>query len=100
MLHGNAVLPPLLPVGGEVAQSFRSSPGFGYPVMRSMFLLSLAAASQSIQIETPYFVPDDLFVRELVAARQRGVQVQILVPGQHIDAKVTRRASRSHWESS
>ena len=36
-------------------------------------------------------------MKELVAARQRGVQVQILVPGQHIDAKVTRRASRSRW---
>ncbi len=97
VLHGDAVLPRLTAVGSETAQSFRSSPGLGSPTMRSMYLLSLAAASKSIQIESPYFVPDDLFVRELIAARQRGVQVQILVPGQHIDAKVTRRASRSHW---
>jgi cardiolipin synthase len=97
VLHGDAVLPPLTAMGGERAQAFRSSPGLGSPVMRSMYLLSLAAASRSILIESPYFVPDDLFTRELVAARQRGVQVQILVPGPHIDAKVTRRASRSRW---
>jgi cardiolipin synthase len=97
VLHDETVLPRLTATGGETAQSFRSSPGLGSPVMRSMYLLSLAAASRSIQIESPYFVPDDLFVQELLAARQRGVQVQILVPGQHIDAKVTRRASRSRW---
>lgn len=97
VLHGDEVLPRLTSAGGETAQAFRSSPGLGQPVMRAMYLLSLAAASRSIVIESPYFVPDDLFARELIAARQRGVRVQILVPGQNIDAKVTRRASRSHW---
>ena len=97
VLHGDDVLPKLPAVGSETAQSFRSSPGLGSPVMRTMYLLSLASASRSIVIESPYFVPDDLFSRALIAARQRGVQVQLLLPGQKIDAKVTRRASRSRW---
>ena len=33
----------------------------------------------------------------LCAARRRGVEIQILVPGKNIDTAVTRRASRSLW---
>ena len=32
-----------------------------------------------------------------MAALERGVRVEIIVPGRHIDTKVTRRASRSQW---
>ncbi len=96
-LHGDGVLPRLSAVGDETAQAFKSSPGLGYPIMRSMFLLSFAAAEKSIVIESPYFVPDDLMIDELIAARRRGVRVQVIVPGRNIDAKVTRRASRSRW---
>jgi cardiolipin synthase len=42
-------------------------------------------------------VPDDLAVASLVKARQRGVSIQIIVPGEHIDTHVVRRASRSRW---
>ena len=75
----------------------KAPPGLGNPSARLMYLLSLASAAKSIRIETPYFVPDDLFLEELLAARRRGVSVAIIVPGQHIDSKVTRRASRSRW---
>ena len=33
----------------------------------------------------------------LVAARKRGVKVQIIVPGPLIDAEITRKASRARW---
>jgi cardiolipin synthase len=33
----------------------------------------------------------------LVAARQRGVEVEIVVPGPILDAQVVRRASRAKW---
>ena len=62
-----------------------------------MYLLSIASAVKSVRIANAYFVPDSLAVATLVAAQRRGVRVEIIVPGRHIDAKLVRRASRSLW---
>jgi cardiolipin synthase len=48
-------------------------------------------------LSSSYFVPDDLAVKALVAARQRGVRVRIITPGPLIDAETVRRASRARW---
>ena len=53
-----------------------------------MYLLSLAAARQHIRLGTAYFVPDDLTIRALLAARERGVRVQVIVPGKVTDLPV------------
>jgi cardiolipin synthase len=63
-----------------------------------MYLLSIASAARSVRIASAYFVPDDLSVAALVDARRRGVHVEVIVPGGHIDTNVTRRAGRSRWE--
>jgi cardiolipin synthase len=65
--------------------------------VRLMYLMAITAAVKSVRIANAYFVPDSLAVDTLVAARDRGVSVEIIVPGPHVDAKVTRRASRSQW---
>jgi cardiolipin synthase len=44
-----------------------------------------------------YFVPDNVAVNALVAAAQRGVRVQMIVPGAHSDSDLVRRASRFEW---
>jgi cardiolipin synthase A/B len=36
-------------------------------------------------------------VRMLAQAARRGVSVQIIVPGPHIDSEIVRRASRASW---
>src|SRR4029453_18735615 len=43
------------------------------------------------------FVPDKLTIQTLIEARQRGVSVQIILPGRHIDEKLVRPASRARW---
>jgi len=50
-----------------------------------------------VRLASSYFVPDDRAIEALVAARRRGVDVQILVPGPIIDTQVTRTVSRSLW---
>ena len=62
-----------------------------------MFLLAIAAATRRILIANAYFVPDETIVDMLVAARRRGVDVEIIVPGPILDAQVVRRASRGTW---
>jgi cardiolipin synthase len=75
----------------------RSSPNDGSEATRIMYMLSLAAARRSIYLANSYFLPDDVAVETLVAARKRGVDVQIIVPGPLIDIEITRRASRGRW---
>jgi cardiolipin synthase len=97
VLHGEDYFPPLTAVGPHRAQIFTSSPGGGSDSMQLMYLLSIAAARRSIAISAAYFVPDDVEVRTLVAALERGVKVRIIVPGRHVDTEIVRRASRSRW---
>jgi len=98
VLHGEAYFPPISSAGTYPAQMFMSSASEASESVRFMYLLSIASARKSVRIANAYFVPDDLAVATMVAAQRRGVQVEIIVPGRHIDAKVVRRASRSLWE--
>jgi cardiolipin synthase len=97
VLHGDAYFPPLARAGGASAQVFKSSFGEGSESTRLMYLLSIACAEESILLSSSYFVPDDDAIEAFVAARKRGVRVEIVVPGEHIDSKTVRRASRALW---
>ncbi|MEP6688973.1 MAG: phospholipase D-like domain-containing protein [Gemmatimonadales bacterium] len=97
VLDGPGYFPDLDPVGSELAQAFRSSPTGGNGNLRLMFLLAIASASRRVLIANSYFVPDQMTVDMLVAARRRGVEVEIIVPGPILDAQVVRRASRAMW---
>jgi cardiolipin synthase len=97
LLHGDDYFPPIAPAGGHTAQLFRSSATDGSESVRLMYLLSIASASRNIRIANAYFVPDAFAVRELVQAAQRGVSVELIVPGQKTDAIVVRWASRALW---
>jgi cardiolipin synthase len=65
--------------------------------MQMMYLLSIAAAADTIRISASYFVPDKVAIGLFEAALKRGVKVQLILPGPHIDAEVVRQASRSTW---
>ena len=97
VLHGPEYFPALESAGRSLAQFFVSSPGGGGESAQLLYLLSIAAAARSIQLSAAYFVPDNNEVRQIVAARKRGVRVQIIVPGTITDSAVVRRASRSTW---
>ncbi|MEO8248313.1 MAG: cardiolipin synthase [Burkholderiales bacterium] len=97
VLHGQAYFPALKAKGDLAAQMFSSSPSGGSESMRLMYLMAITSAGRGIRLSTPYFVPDDLASNALIAAAARGVKVQIIVPGEHIDTEVVRQASRAGW---
>ena len=97
VLHGPAYFPPLESCGDMDAQMFGSSPSGGSESMQLMFLLAITAARRSIDIASPYFVPDRMTRATMVAAAQRGVMVRVLVPGRRTDNTFARRASQRHW---
>lgn len=95
VLHGDAYFPTLQPTGTMDAQMFSSSPEGGSSSLHLMVLLAITAATKSIDIENSYFVPDELTIETLIAARKRGVRVRVLVPSRHTDAKFGRWASQA-----
>ena len=97
LLNGPKYFPPLTPVGDMDAHLFIASPAGGGESMHLMYLMSIAAAEQSIDLAASYFVPDTLIIQALIAARQRGVQIRVLVPGKHIDSQAVRLASKATW---
>ncbi len=97
VLHGPEYFPPLAATGSYTAQAFKSSPRQGDLDIRLMYLLAIASAQHGLLIENAYFLPDDLMRKELINAARRGAKVEIVVPGEHIDQKAVRAASRKHW---
>ena len=97
VLHGDAYFPAIEPQGDLDMQMFISSPDGGSDSMRLMYLTAITAAERSIDIEAAYFVPDRLMIRELIAARKRGVRIRLIVPGVHIDAQMVGIASKQEW---
>jgi cardiolipin synthase len=97
VLCGSTYFPELRPVGDSLAQVFKSSRGEGSESVRLMYLLSITAAIRRIRLQSAYFVPDDLAISAFVTARRRGVKVELIVPGPHMDAKVVQSASRALW---
>jgi cardiolipin synthase len=97
VLHGVEYFPLVPPVGDSAAQMFSSSPSGGAESMKHMYLLAITAAERSIYLSSSYFVPDEMTREALVEAAKRGVKVQIITPGEHIDTETVRRASRARW---
>lgn len=97
VLNGAAYFPPLEPAGAMDAHLFMASPAGGSGSMHLMYLMAIAAAERSIDLAASYFVPDDLLIEAMIAARERGVRVRILLPGPHIDSETVRIASKGEW---
>ena len=97
VLHGEKYFPATTPAGSHAAQMFSSSPSGGSESMQLMYLMAITAATRSIDLSAAYFVPDELILRTLIEAIQRGVKIRIIVPGEHIDSDTVRNASRARW---
>jgi cardiolipin synthase len=97
VLQGEEYFPALKPAGSDFAQLFKSSQDGGSESTHLMYLLSIAAASRSIDLAMAYFVPDELALDALEDALKRGVKVRIIMPGSKTDVPLVRRASRALW---
>jgi cardiolipin synthase len=95
VLHGLDYFPPLENTGSILAQAIRS--GAHNENLNLLYLLAIASAQKTLRIENAYFLPDDLTRKELIQAANRGVNVEIIVPGKKIDQKLVRAASKRHW---
>ncbi|HST44244.1 MAG TPA: phospholipase D-like domain-containing protein [Luteimonas sp.] len=97
LLNGADYFPKLEPVGDIRAHLFIASPAGGSDSMHLMYLMSIAAAVETIDLSAAYFVPDELIVKALLEARRRGVRIRVLLPGEFIDSESVKLASKASW---
>jgi cardiolipin synthase A/B len=97
VLQGDLFYPAQDTEGDLAAQLIKSSPNGGSRSMHQMLLMSLAAAQSHIRIGMAYFVPDDITLTQLVDAARRGVEIDIILPGEIMSVEIVRHGSRHFW---
>ncbi|MCX6853515.1 MAG: phospholipase D-like domain-containing protein [Verrucomicrobia bacterium] len=87
-LLGPDYFPELSSSGSLQAQSVLGSPKKSADRIGSSFLLALRSAQHSILISHAYFIPNRPIIQALLEARSRGVQIEMLIPGDHTDMPI------------
>jgi cardiolipin synthase len=82
--------------GDVVARVITDGPDVDYDKLRWTLLAALTEAQASIQILTPYFIPDNALLTALNLAALRGVRVDIILPAQS-NLPFVHWASRALW---
>ncbi len=75
-----------------------SSPEGGTNALKLLYLLALAAARRTVDIQSPYLITDESTIWSLLEARKRGVRVRLLTEGDITDAKPVKFAARAQYE--
>jgi cardiolipin synthase len=77
-------------------QTLESNPCIPTEVVRQAYFVCLTHAVHTIDITTPYFVPEADIIIALKTAVARGVRVRLLVP-RHVTPKIVGPASRTYF---
>ncbi len=84
--------------GQSIVQCVRSAAGPGQSDLALLFRTLLQLAEERLRIATAYFVPDDDLTRRLCAAADRGVEVQVLLPGPHADKRFVQLGAEATYD--
>jgi cardiolipin synthase len=79
-------------------QLVRSSAGVGDTNVEALYFLAIASARSNLHLTAAYFAPRPAFIEALCDATDRGVDVRLLVPGEHIDKPFVRKAGRAAYD--
>ena len=96
VLDGDIWFPHLSSCGNSVARVITDGPDVDFEKLRWTLLAALAEAQTSVQILTPYFLPDTTLVSALNLAALRGVCVDIILPARN-NLPFVHWASRALW---
>jgi cardiolipin synthase len=96
---GDKVFPILARAGGVAICAIQSNPTSATSDARRSMAALIAGSSRRLWISNAYFIPTRPFIKALSAAKARGVDVKILMPGPYHDQPAVRRASRRTWRA-
>jgi cardiolipin synthase len=96
ILDGDLWFPELKECGEVVARVITDGPDADFEKLRWTLFAALTEAQTSVQILTPYFLPDNALVIALNVAVLRGVRVDIILPAKN-NLPPVHWASRAMW---
>lgn len=97
ILAGDKFYPAHENAGSVTAQAIKVSRGDASSLAKMLYYVAIQSAEKSIHIQNAYFLPDRQVREALIQAAARGVDVQVMVPGRHIDIPLVRMASRRRY---
>jgi cardiolipin synthase len=83
--------------GSAVVQCVRGASETGDSDIYTLFRTLCDLAEQRIRLATAYFVPDAEMVERLTHAVERGVEVELMLPGPHADKRFVQMASEATY---
>jgi cardiolipin synthase len=84
--------------GSAVTQCVRGAAETGWSDIATLFRTLIQLAEERIRITTAYFIPDADLTERLCDAAERGVRIEILLPGPHIDKRFVQLASQATFD--
>ena len=96
ILDGDLWFPELSETGKVIARVVTDGPDEDFEKLRLTLLAALAETQESVQILTPYFLPDTALISALNLAALRGVRVDIVLPAKN-NLPFVHWASRAMW---
>ena len=96
VLDGDLWFPELKATGHVIARVVTDGPDADFEKWRWTLLAALSEAQASIQILTPYFLPDNALITALNLASLRGARVDIILPAKN-NLPFVHWASRAMW---
>jgi cardiolipin synthase len=94
ILTGVEWTPPIVSNGPVNARGLAFDPGEQMDLLRFVTGAAIAAATKSIKIVSPYFIPEQPMITALNLAALRGVQVDIVIPAKN-DSLVVQWATQA-----
>lgn len=83
-------------VDGSLIQVIRTSASVRWSNIVMLYHTLISLAKSRIRITTAYFNPDEAIVELLKNTARRGVDIEIMMPGRHIDRRVAEIAGGDH----
>lgn len=83
--------------GASVVQCVRGASETGWADVSTLYLTLMQLAERRLRITTAYFVPDEDLCQRLCDAADRGVAVQILLPGPHADKRFVQAGAEASY---
>ena len=82
------------PKGDANISTIASSPSSKWSPIATLHREVWSRARSKVRISTPYFVPDPVTTAQMLQAMERGVKVEVIIPGPYLDKRVCRISSR------
>jgi cardiolipin synthase A/B len=84
--------------GRAVIQCVRGASEAGWSDMSTLLLALLQLAERRVRITTAYFVPGEELIERLCATGDRGVKIEILLPGPDADKRFVQLAGQAVYD--